>query len=123
MWIPKKWIPKKWIHQNNSNSSAFQNIYIYINVNTQKWIPKSGYPKVDTPKQLKFLSFSKHMLIHKCGYPNVDTQKVDTPKQLKFLSFSKHIYINVDTQKWIPKQWIHQNNSNSSAFQNIYVYV
>ena len=85
------------------------------------WIRKSGYPKVDTPKQLKFLSFSKHIHIYKCGYP-----KVDTPKQLKFLSFSKHIliykcgYPNVDTQKWIPKKWIHQNNSNSSAFQNIY---
>ena len=32
-------------------------IYIYINVDTQMWIPKSEYRKVDTPKQLKFLSF------------------------------------------------------------------
>ena len=41
------------------------------------------------------------MWIPKSGYPKVDTQKVDTPKQLKFLSFSKHIHIciNVDTQK------------------------
>ena len=51
-------------------------VYIYIH--------KCGYPKVDTPKQLKFLSFSKHIHIHKCGYPNVDTQK------------------------WIRLMWLHQ---------------